>query len=62
MKGDWFETVRKDKEEYDIKIDDDEITKMTKEKFKKLVEKAIKGKTIHYLNSIADSHLNQNNN
>ena len=56
MKDDWAETVRMDILEYDINLSDEIISKMSKNMFKNLVDKAVKQKATEYLNKKAESH------
>ena len=42
VKGDWTEIVKKDLEDFDIKLSFDEIRRKTKDSFKKIVIEACK--------------------
>ena len=55
-KGDWTETIRQDKLKYAINLSDEEISELSKIKFKQIVDNAVKIEAIKHLNAIAESH------
>ena len=55
-KGDWFQMMKNEKEKYDILSTDEEVSKMTKYRFKKLVEKKVNAYAFKYLKEKAQSH------
>ena len=55
-KNDWVELVQKDKADYKINLSDEEISKTKKSKYEKLVEEAVRKKTICDLNKVAENH------
>ena len=55
-KGDWFEILQNERTSLDILESDDEIAKLSKNKFSKIVDKKIKEKAINYLNDLAEPH------
>ena len=56
IESDWSETVRKDKIKFNLEISDDKISRMSKNMFKTIVDKAVGKKAIEFLNNIAESH------
>ena len=55
-KGDWFEIIESEKSKYDITVSDCEIAKMSKDKFKCLVESKIKASASQWLKGEALKH------
>ena len=55
-KGDWYEILQTERTSLNILVTDDEISKMSKTKFKSLVEKKIRENVEKYLNKLAASH------
>ena len=55
-KGDWFEILQTERRALNILESDEEIAKMSRNKFKILVEKKIKENVIQYLNALAEPH------
>ena len=55
-KGDWFECIQQDKSEFDIVVTDEEISGMSQEKFRNLIEKKIQTAAINYLKVVAAKH------
>ena len=55
-KGDWYEISEIEKLNYEITLTDQEISKMSRNKFKKLVEKKIHTSAISYLQELAGKH------
>ena len=55
-KGDWFQMMKNEKEKYDILSTDEEVSKMTKYRFKKLIEKKVNAYAFKYLKEKAQSH------
>jgi hypothetical protein len=53
-KGDWVETVNKERQELNIAESDEEIAKMSKDRFNTIVTKAIERKALGTLNGIAN--------
>ena len=48
--------IKSDKEIINLNLEDEEIEKMSKNQFKKLLKKKISYASLSYLNSIAESH------
>ena len=55
-KGDWFESIQQDRSEFDIVETDQEISGMSQEKFRNLIEKKIQMGAIKYLKVLAAKH------
>ena len=55
-KNDWAELIEHEKKKYEIDLTDDEISRLKKNKFKELVEKAVNKKASEYLNKVAEKH------
>ena len=55
-KDDWYGTVMADRLELNISHTDEEISKMSKDKFRKIVKAAVEQGALEYLNSRAKSH------
>ena len=55
-KGDWFEILQTERTSLNILESDDEIAKMSRNKFSNLVDKKIKENVIKYLNELAAPH------
>ena len=53
-KGDWVETVSKERYELNITESDEEIAKMSKDRFNTIVTKAIERKALKTLNDTAN--------
>ena len=60
-KGDWFEMIKKEKEKYEIDISDEEISKMSRFRFKSLVNKKVNKIGFQYLKNIASRHSKSEN-
>ena len=48
-KGDWYEMIQKEKNRYEILLTDEEISKMSRFKFKSLIEKNVRIAAFKYL-------------
>ena len=55
-KGDWSKTIEKEKELFNINLNEDEIAKLSKHKFKKIVSEAVENKALETLNDQAEKH------
>ena len=55
-KGDWFESIQQDRAEFDIGETDQEISGMSQEKFRNVIEKKIQTAAIEYLKGMAVKH------
>ena len=55
-KNDWHNLVQANRKELLILLSDDQISKMTKEKFKFVVSQAVEKQALNYLNSLASTH------
>ena len=55
-KDDWYGIVMADRREIDISHTDEEISKMSKDKFRKIVKAAVEKGALAYLNSKAIGH------
>ena len=55
-KNDWYNIVQDNKIYLEISQSDEEISKMSKEKFKLIVSKSVEKKAVEYLNNIAVKH------
>ena len=55
-KGDWVETLIKERKDIKLAVSDEEIAKMSKNKFKVIVDIAIEAKPLENLNATANSH------
>ena len=55
-KDDWYGIVMADRRELDISHTDEEISKMSKDKFRKIVKAAVEKGALAYLNSKAIGH------
>ena len=55
-KGDWFQMIKSEKDKYNIISSDEEVSMMTKYRFKKLVEKKVNLYAFNYLKEKARSH------
>ena len=55
-KGDWCEIIQIEKSKYNITQNDVEISQMSKEKYKTMIEKKINSEAFKYLNELAKSH------
>ena len=55
-KNDWYSLVQDNKNELGIQLSDEEISKMSKERFRSLVQTAIDKRAMVYLNNIASGH------
>ena len=55
-KGDWFGMIQKEKTKYGIEVSDDEIAKMSRFRFKSLVDKRVNSFAFEYLKGIAVKH------
>ena len=51
-----METLEKDKQDLNIQLSDKDISEMTKNQFKEIVEKAAKQTSLLYLNKNAEKH------
>ena len=56
-KGDWFETVQKDKEILEISMNDEEIEKMHSEDYKAMVKDKVRKSAFKELEQMKDSHI-----
>ena len=54
--GDWFQMIQCEKEKYNIKLTDDEISALSRNKFKSLVEKNVNLVALKFLMEKAASH------
>ena len=55
-KGDWYETIQHEKDKYGIAETDEEISKLSKNKFRKLVENKVNSHAFNSLKQKAASH------
>ena len=55
-KNDWYSLVQDNKNELGIQLSDEEISKISKERFRSLVQTAIAKRAMVYLNNIASGH------
>ena len=55
-KGDWVKLVQEDKIKFKISESDEQISQMSKEKFRQIVKKKIETHAIKYLNTLAENH------
>ena len=55
-KGDWAETITKDKEKYEICHEDTQIAQFSRDQFKHIVEVSVNKEAIKFLNTRANSH------
>ena len=55
-KGDWCQQVKDDKEKYEISFTDEDITNISKEKYKNMIKSKIENKAVQYLKETARSH------
>ena len=55
-KGDWFLTVKSEREKYDIGLSDEEIFKLSKNRFKNIVNKKVNTFAYNYLKNKASKH------
>ena len=60
-RGDWFKILNDEKKKYGIEETDEEIGKLSKLKFKKIVEQQIKANAIKYLEDIAKTNSKSSN-
>ena len=60
-KNDWFGVVKQNMEDLKINLSDKEISQMSKQKFKKIVNSAVEKAAIDHLNKIARSHSKSEN-
>ena len=56
VKNDWVSQIDKDKIEIGLSLTDDEISEMSKWKFKKILKKKVSSSALAYLNNIAETH------
>ena len=56
VKNDWILTVREDMEELEIGLDFQDIEELSKDAFKRFIDKKIEGKVLRYLNNIKSNH------
>ena len=61
VKGDWVNLLEKDKEEFNIYKNDDEIRKMSKYKFKKMIKNQANELALKYLNNLKLKHSKMTN-
>ena len=55
-KGDWYLIMQDERAKYEISESDDEISKMSQNKFRKIVEKKIHQHALKYLHGLASKH------
>ena len=55
-KGDWYLIMQNERAKYEISESDDEISKMSQNKFRKIVEKKIHQYALKHLNTMASKH------
>ena len=55
-KGDWFLMVDMERQKYDLKLSDEEISRMSKYRFKNLVDKKVNSFAFQYLKEKASRH------
>ena len=55
-RGDFVKLVNEDKMKLDIFETDQDISEMSKDKFKKIIKEKIEAHAIKYLNNIANTH------
>ena len=55
-KGDWAESIKKDRKDLEIAATDEEIAKMTKWRFKSIINSAVEKKALEFLNKTANEH------
>ena len=55
-KNDWYNLVQENKTELKITLSDEEISKISEEKFRSIVTRAVDIEALEYLNSIASGH------
>ena len=60
-KGDWFQMVQIEKEKYNICLTDDEIAKMSKYSFKKVVDKKVNSFAFNFLKDKSEKHSKSQN-
>ena len=60
-KGDWYGMIQQEKIRYDINLTDEEISKMSKYRFKSLDEKKVKSVAFEYLKEKASKHSKSKN-
>ena len=56
VKNDWILTVREDLEELEIGVDFKDIEELSKDSFKRFIDKKIEEKVLKYLNNIKSNH------
>ena len=59
-RGDWYQIVKDDRVKYGIKESDEEISEMSQNKFKKMVEKKLHDSALKYLKELANKHSKSN--
>ena len=59
--GDWIYSLMKDKEEFGIINTDEEIRKMSKNKFKKIIKNKMKNLAKQYLSKLKNKHSKMKN-
>ena len=52
----WCNLVQENKEELQINLTDEDVSRMSKERFKVIVNKSVERRAVEYLNSIAMKH------
>ena len=55
-KGDWYQTLIEEKEKYEITLSDEEISKLSKYKFKRIVDKKVNSFACQYLKQKGSKH------
>ena len=55
-KNDWYGMVQQNRKDLKIILSDEEISRLSEEKFKSIVKRAVETETLDYLNNIAGGH------
>ena len=56
VRNDWVHQVREDLADFNLEVDLDQLTKMSKNVFKKMVKKKLKEYSLEYLTTIKEKH------
>ena len=57
-KGDWVRIMQEEREKYDILESDDDISKISQERFRNIVNKKVYSYAVKYLHDMASPHSN----
>ena len=55
-KGDWCQIIQEERQKYDLLLSDENISKMSQEKFRKLVKKKVHSHAVNYIHDLAGPH------